>query len=69
MKHQLTVQYTPEQNGISERCNRNLCTKVRVMLEDANLERKLWAEAVNNGVHLKNVSLTKALKDMTPEEA
>jgi hypothetical protein len=39
------------------------------MLEDAKLERKFWAEAVNTAVHLKNVSPTKAVKDMTPEEA
>ena len=69
IKHQLTVQYTPEQNGIAERCNRTLCTKARSMLEDAKLERKFWAEAVNTAVHLKNVSPTKAVKDMTPEEA
>ena len=53
IKHQLTVQYTPEQNGIAERCNRSLCTKARSMLEDAKLERKFWAEAVNTAVHLK----------------
>ena len=29
IKHQLTVQYTPEQNGIAELCNRTLCTKAR----------------------------------------
>ena len=69
IKHQLTVQYTPEQNGIAEQCNRTLCTKARSMLEDAKLERKFWAEAVNTAVYLKNVSLTKAVKDMTPEEA
>jgi hypothetical protein len=69
IKHQLTVQYTPEQNGIAERCNRTLCTKARNMLEDAKLERKFWAEAVNTAVHLKNVSPTKAVNDMTPEEA
>ena len=69
IKHQLTVQYTPEQNGIAERCNRTLCTKARSMLADAKLDKKFWAEAVNTAVHLKNVSPMKAVKNMTPEEA
>ena len=35
----------------------------------AKLERKFWAQAVDTAVHLKNISLTKAVKDKTPEEA
>jgi hypothetical protein len=38
-------------------------------LADAKPDKKLWAEAVNTAVHLKNVSQTKAVKNMTPEEA
>ena len=35
----------------------------------SKVERKFWAEAVNTAVHLKNISPTKAFKNMTPEEA
>jgi hypothetical protein len=69
IKYQLTVQYTPEQNGIAECCNHTLCTKTRSMLADAKLDKKFWAEAVNAAMQLKNVSPTKAVKNMTSEEA
>lgn len=33
--HQTTVPYTPEQNGLAERMNRNLMEKARAMMCDA----------------------------------
>ncbi|KPJ16606.1 Retrovirus-related Pol polyprotein from transposon TNT 1-94 [Papilio machaon] len=67
--HQLTVEYTPEQNGVAERANRTLMEKARCMLHEAGLEKHYWAEALVYAVFLKNRSPTKALKDKTPEEA
>ena len=67
--HQLTCEYTPQSNGVAERANRTLMEKARSMLEEAGLERKYWAEAVQTAVHLKNRSPTKAVKGKTPEEA
>lgn len=69
IRHQLTVEYTPEQNGVAERANRTIVEKARSMLQEAGLDSKYWAEAVNTAVYLKNRSPTKAVRGMTPEEA
>lgn len=69
INHQLTVEYTPEQNGVAERANRTIVEKSRSMIQEAGLSNKLWAEAVNTAVYLKNRSPTKAVRNKTPEEA
>ncbi|KAJ8709420.1 hypothetical protein PYW07_009246 [Mythimna separata] len=66
--HETTVPYTPQQNGVAERLNRTLMEKSRAMLQDADLDKKYWAEAVNTACYLKNRSPTAALKNATPEE-
>lgn len=39
IQHQLTVTYTPEQNGTAERMNRTLVEKAKCMLADAKLKK------------------------------
>lgn len=68
IQHQLTVAYTPEQNGVAERANRTICEKARSMLQDSNLPKRFWAEAVHHAVYLKNRSPTIAVKNVTPKE-
>lgn len=68
IQHQLTVEYTPEQNGVAERANRTICEKARTMLQESGLPRRFWGEAVHHAVFLKNRSPTIAVKGMTPEE-
>jgi transposase InsO family protein len=46
IEHQLTTPYTPEQNGVSERCNRYVMEMVRSMMHEKNLPKMLWAEAL-----------------------
>ncbi|GBP05381.1 Retrovirus-related Pol polyprotein from transposon TNT 1-94 [Eumeta japonica] len=65
---QLTVAYTPQQNGVAERANRTLVEMSRAMLLHANLGKHLWAEAVSTAVYLRNRSPTKALLGKTPFE-
>lgn len=69
IQHQLSVEYTPEQNGVAERANRTICEKARCLLDEAGLEKIYWAEAVHHAVFLKNRSPTLAVKNVTPEEA
>jgi hypothetical protein len=69
IKRQLTVAYTPQQNGISERKNRTLMNMVRSMLAGRNVPKLFWPEAVKWACYVMNRSPTLSVKNMTPEEA
>ena len=60
--HQHTIPKTPEQNGVAERLNRIPMETVCLMLIDAKLPHKFWAEALSIAVYLRNQSSTKAVK-------
>jgi hypothetical protein len=51
---EFTTAYTPEQNGVAERLNRTLITKVRAMLMEAGLPQWLWGEAAYTACYLHN---------------
>ena len=61
--HQLTVTYTPQQNGVSERKNRSVMNMSRCLLFEKEMPKQLWAEAVNTAVYLQNRLPTKALNE------
>ncbi|GKV01273.1 hypothetical protein SLEP1_g13839 [Rubroshorea leprosula] len=67
--HQLTIPYTPQQNGVSERKNRSILNMARCLLFEKNLPKNFWAEAVYTAVHLQNRLPTKAIEGTTPFEA
>lgn len=67
--HQLTVEYTPQQNGVAERANRTLVEMARCLLLQAKLPDSLWAEMVNTATYIRNRCLTRSLADGTPYEA
>ncbi|KAL4354255.1 hypothetical protein GQ457_06G039790 [Hibiscus cannabinus] len=67
--HQLTVVYTPQQNGVSERKNRTVLNMARCLLFEKKIPKGFWAEAVNTSVYLLNRLPTKALEGKTPFEA
>lgn len=69
IQRQLSVEYTPQQNGVAERANRTLVEMARCMMLQANLPDSLWAEAVNTAAYLRNRSATKCLNGITPIEA
>ena len=69
VRHETTVQYTPEQNGRAEIVNKILVEKARCMLADAHLGKQFWAEALNTACWLKNVSSTASLESVSPLEA
>ncbi|KAL5582111.1 hypothetical protein UlMin_014553 [Ulmus minor] len=69
VQHQLTVGYTLEQNGVSERKNITVMETARAMLMEKGLLKTFWAEAVYTTVYLLNRCLTNSVKDKTPVEA
>lgn len=66
--HQLSVPYSPAQNGAAERMNRTLVESARSMLSRADLPTEFWAEALNTAVYLRNRSPTSTVKGSTPHE-
>ncbi len=67
IQHQLTVAYTPQQNGVAERMNRTLVNCVRSLLQTAKLEKKFWAEALSTAVYVRNRVTSRSLpRNITP---
>lgn len=68
--HQLTVPDIPQQNGIADHMNRTIMEKVRCMLLliDAELDNRFWAEAATTAVCLINRIPCRGMKHVTPEE-
>lgn len=67
IEHQITMPYSPQQNGKAERLNLTIEEKARAMLCEANLPKSLWGEAVNTANYLRNRSPA-ADRDCTPYE-
>eukprot|EP01018_Ginkgo_biloba_P013593 Gb_33655 [translate_table: standard] len=44
IQRQLTVAYTPQQNGVAERMNRTLVEKAKTMMIGINVSDYLWGE-------------------------
>src|SRR6266404_3945702 len=67
-EHCLTTANTPEHNGVAEALNHQLLKHACAMMHQANLPRKLWAEAIRYAAWLKNRLPTKVLGHVTPYE-
>lgn len=68
IEHQTSVPYTPQQNGLAERTIRTLTEKARCMLQDANLHKRYWAEALNTAAYIKNRTASVVLQNKSPIE-
>jgi transposase InsO family protein len=51
---QLTIPYTPQQNGVAERRNRTLFDMVRSMMAQANLPISFWGDALLTAAYILN---------------
>ncbi|KAB2625790.1 hypothetical protein D8674_017450 [Pyrus ussuriensis x Pyrus communis] len=69
IQRQLTMSYTPQQNGVSERKNRTVVEMAKTMLHEKGMPYQFWAEAVHTVVYLLNRCPTKALDKKTPFES
>jgi 2-hydroxychromene-2-carboxylate isomerase len=62
--HELSVRYSPHQNGVAERYNKTICELARALIIDAALPKSFWAEAVFTAVYARNRAPTNAHKEM-----
>ncbi|CAL8157373.1 unnamed protein product [Prunus armeniaca] len=69
MERQLTMAYSPQQNGVAERKNRTIVEMAKCMMFEKSMPLEFWAEAVNTVVYILNRCPTKALDKKTPFEA
>jgi hypothetical protein len=67
--HEITPAHSSEMNPIAERANRTLVETARAMLNEADLPKIWWAEAVSTAVYLWNRFPTSILKGRSPYEA
>lgn len=66
----LTAAHSPEENGVSERGNRTISTKARLMMLESGMPLWFWVQACNTAVFLTNRTITSALSgNRTPFEA
>ena len=69
IQHELSVPYSPQQNGVAERMNRTLVETARSMLAHAGLPDTYWAEAVETAAYIRNRVPTSAISgNKTPLE-
>jgi hypothetical protein len=66
---EITTPYTPEQNGVAERANRTIWSRIRAATADSNLLNTLWPELYSTAIHITNRTATSTLNEMTPAEA
>jgi hypothetical protein len=57
----------PQQNGVTERCNRTLMDMVRNMLRYSTLTIGLWIEALKTVIHIVNRVPSKLVSKMSYE--
>ncbi|SGY28317.1 BQ5605_C080g12972 [Microbotryum silenes-dioicae] len=66
IRRELTIPYTPEQNGRAERLNRSIVEGTLALLSHSGLPRSCWDEAAVCFSHTKNLSSHAALKGGVP---
>lgn len=64
---QYTSPSTPQLNGVSERKNRTFIEMVRCMLNQANLPKNMWGEAVTTATYIQNRLITSSINKIPYE--
>ena len=68
INHNFSVPRTPQQNGVVERKNRSLIELARAMLNEKNLQKYFWADAVSTACYVLNRILIRPILKKTPYE-
>jgi transposase InsO family protein len=54
ISHDFSCPRTPQQNGVVERNNCTLQEMARTMINETNIAKHLWAEAINTACYIQN---------------
>ena len=54
IRHQFSLKYTPQSNGLVERKNRTLIDMARSILSEYNVKDSFWVEAINTACYCSN---------------
>src|SRR5271169_3280338 len=65
--HEMTAPYSPDQNGVAERANRTIMERVKAIIVESKLDKRLWMDLAETVIYLKNRSPTIAVAT-TPYE-
>ena len=66
IRHQTSSTYTPQQNGLAERKNRQLLEVVRASLFGMNVPVEYWGEAVTSAAYLINRTPSRVIECQNP---
>jgi len=66
ISHNFSCPRTPQQNEVVERKNRVLEELARTMINEMNLPKYFWADAINIACHVLNTIVLRPILDMTP---
>jgi hypothetical protein len=66
IRHELTVEYRPQQNGVAERKNRSLMETARCLMIQSALSASFWAEAILTANHIRNRCPSRSLGGEIP---
>jgi hypothetical protein len=66
IRHELTVEYTSQQNGVAERKNRSLLETARCLMIQSGLSANFWAEAILTANHIRNRCPSRSLGGEIP---
>jgi transposase InsO family protein len=68
IEHEVTMPYTPQQNGVAERGHQTVVTRALSSHHLSGFPRSFWGWAILNSAHIRNVLPSSALAGRTPFE-
>jgi hypothetical protein len=68
IQRKCSCSYSPQQNGVVERKNKQITEITRAMLNEKNLPNYFWAEAAAIAIYIMNRTPTTTVHGMTPKE-
>ena len=64
--HDFSCPRTPQQNGVVERKNKTLQEMARNMINETNVAKIFWAEAINTACYIQNRISIRPILEKTP---